>query len=557
MSQLTNDQIILKQIIEENCEGQDISISEYFEIYSATEVLKDYDLSYDEILYGISGNGGDGGIDSIYTFINGELIKEDTEINSKSKNNHIELVIIQSKTSANFKEAAITKFRETSEDLLNLGNDPNSFIGRYTEGLIERVNIFRNAFSKLARTFPKLNINYIYVTHGTEVHPNVSGKVKKLEETILKMFSGAEFNFKFIGASELLRMTRDVPRTSRILEVSETPISTEAGSYVALVNLRKYFDFISENGKLAKSIFDSNVRDYQGSVAVNSEIRKTLSDEKSQNFWYLNNGVTIITPKVISSGKQLTIEDPQIVNGLQTSYEIYQHFSNEKDKKIEERSILVRIISEANEIARDKIIRATNSQTAIPPASLRSSDEIHRNIEDFLKPNAYFYDRKKNFHRNQGVQVSKIVSIPYMAQAMMAITLLRPDDARARPSTLLNSDKDYKAIFSLNKPIEIYLKVIQIIKSVENYLKESASNGKIEREKINNIKYYVAMVAAIKIASSKDNLEENLSRIKDINISSTILDESLDLVNTEYVRLGGNDQVAKGKNLLSSLLSQV
>lgn len=139
----------------------------------------------------------------------------------------------------------------------------------------------------------------------------------------------------------------------------------------------------------------------------------------------------------------------------------------------------------------------------------------------------------------------------------MAITLLRPDDARARPSTLLNSDKDYKAIFSLNKPIEIYLKVIQIIKSVENYLKESASNGKIEREKINNIKYYVAMVAAIKIASSKDNLEENLSRIKDINISSTILDESLDLVNTEYVRLGGNDQVAKGKNLLSSLLSQV
>lgn len=334
MSQLTNDQIILKQIIEENCEGQDISISEYFEIYSATEVLKDYDLSYDEILYGISGNGGDGGIDSIYTFINGELIKEDTEINSKSKNNHIELVIIQSKTSANFKEAAITKFRETSEDLLNLGNDPNSFIGRYTEGLIERVNIFRNAFSKLARTFPKLNINYIYVTHGTEVHPNVSGKVKKLEETILKMFSGAEFNFKFIGASELLRMTRDVPRTSRILEVSETPISTEAGSYVALVNLRKYFDFISENGKLAKSIFDSNVRDYQGSVAVNSEIRKTLSDEKSQNFWYLNNGVTIITPKVISSGKQLTIEDPQIVNGLQTSYEIYQHFSNEKDKKL-------------------------------------------------------------------------------------------------------------------------------------------------------------------------------------------------------------------------------
>ncbi|WP_082877241.1 AIPR family protein [Comamonas thiooxydans] len=551
---LTNDQIILKQIIEENCEGEDISINEYFEIYSATEVLKNYDLCYDDILYGISGNGGDGGIDSIYTFINGELIKEDTKINTNSKNNQIDLVIIQSKTSPNFKEAAITKFRETSEDLLNLGNDPDTFLGRYTVDLVEKSKIFRSSFSKLAKTFPKLNIKYFYVTQGIEIHPNVQGKVAKLEETVLKMFGGANFEFSFIGASELLQMTRDVPTTSRTLEVSESPIGTAAGSYVALVNLKKYFEFISENGKLAKTIFDSNVRDYQGSVIVNTAIRQTLSDEKSQNFWYLNNGVTIITPKVISSGKQLTIEDPQIVNGLQTSHEIYQHFSNTDIINNEERSLLVRIICEENEASRDKIIRATNSQTAIPPASLRSADEIHRNIEDFLKPNGFFYDRKKNFHRNQGVQVSKIISIPYMAQAMMAITLLKPDSARARPSTLLNSDKDYKAIFSLDKSIDLYLKVIQIIKIVETYLKQCVTNGSIERDQITNIKYYVAMVTAIKITSSKINLEDKLSGISNIEIESSILEESLDIVYEEYMKLGGNDQVAKGSKLLSSIL---
>lgn len=552
---LTNDQIILKQIIEENCEGEEISISEYFEIYSATEVLKNYDLCYDDILYGISGNGGDGGIDSIYTFINGELIKEDSRINTNSKNNQIDLVIIQSKTSPNFKEAAITKFRETSEDLLNLGNDPNSFINRYTEDLVEKAKIFRNSFSKLAKTFPKLNIKYFYITQGVEIHPNVEGKVEKLKETVLKMFSGANFEFRFIGASELLQMTRDVPTTSRTLDVSESPIGTAAGSYVALVNLKKYFEFISENGKIAKNIFDSNVRDYQGSVIVNTAIRQTLSDDNSQNFWYLNNGVTIITPKVISSGKQLTIEDPQIVNGLQTSYEIYQHFSNATDSKNEERSLLVRIICEENEAARDKIIRATNSQTAIPPASLRSADEIHRNIEDFLKPNGFFYDRKKNFHRNQGIQVSKIISIPYMAQAMMAITLLKPDSARARPSTLLNSDKDYKAIFSLDKSIDIYLKVIQIIKIVENYLKSSVSSGNIERDQITNIKYYIAMVAAIKLTNSKSDLEEKLVSIANIDIDPNILEEALELVRNEYIKLGGNDQVAKGSKLLSSILA--
>lgn len=77
MSQKTNDQIILEQIIKERCaeSGDDISVSEYFEIYSSSEILKDYDLTYDDIIYGIVGDGGDGGIDAIYTLINGEPLK--------------------------------------------------------------------------------------------------------------------------------------------------------------------------------------------------------------------------------------------------------------------------------------------------------------------------------------------------------------------------------------------------------------------------------------------------------------------------------------------------
>jgi hypothetical protein len=99
MSQKTNDQIILEQIIRERCTESDdeLSFAEYFEIYTASEILKDYDLTYDDITYGIVGDGGDGGIDSIFTFVNGEPLKEDTSINTGQKKNHIELVIIQSK----------------------------------------------------------------------------------------------------------------------------------------------------------------------------------------------------------------------------------------------------------------------------------------------------------------------------------------------------------------------------------------------------------------------------------------------------------------------------
>ncbi|BDQ64983.1 AIPR family protein [Shewanella xiamenensis] len=557
MAQKTNDQIILEQIIKERCaeSGDELTVSEYFEIYSASEILKNYDLSYDDISYGIVGDGGDGGIDSIYTFINGEPLKEDTPVNTNQRKNHIELIIIQSKISASFKEDAVIKFRESAQDLFNLANNPDDYAARYNADLIDKVKLFRDSYAKLAKTFPKIEIRYFYATQGDEVHHNVSGKVQKLQEDIIKMFSGADFSFEFIGASKLLEMTRNVPSTSRVLEVAESPIGTTAGSYLCLVSLSKYYEFISDSGSLARSIFESNVRDYQGSVVVNTGIRKTLENRDSENFWYLNNGVTIITPKAVMAGKQLTIEDPQIVNGLQTSHEIYQYFSQLGNHEGDERAVLVRVICEENEEARDRIIRATNSQTAIPPASLRSSDDIHRNIEDFLKSNGYYYDRKKNFYKNQGMPVAKIISISYMAQAMMAIMLLKPDSARARPSTLINSDVEYRKIFSLDKPIDIYLKAIQIMKAVETYLKPENCEIQLERKVITNIKFYVAMVASIKIAGTSQDIEKKISELPNVDISTEILNNSLKQVLAEFNELGATDQVAKGSALVAKILS--
>lgn len=557
MSQKTNDQIILDKIIKERCaeSGNDLTIPEYFEIYTASEILKNYDLTYDDISYGIVGDGGDGGIDSIYTFINGEPLKEDTIINSNQKKNHIEIVLIQSKTSPKFKEDAVTKFRESAQDLFNLANNPDDYYKRYNASLIDKVKLFRDSYAKLAKTFPKIEIRYFYATQGDSVHPNVEGKVPKLREDIVKMFGGAEFSFEFIGASKLLEMTRNIPSTSRILEVAESPIGTSSGSYVCLVSISKYYDFVSDSGSLARSIFESNVRDYQGSVIVNTGIRKTLENKESENFWYLNNGVTIITPKAVLAGKQLTIEDPQIVNGLQTSHEIYQYFSQMGDDEEDDRAVLVRVICEEDEEARDRIIRATNSQTSIPPASLRSSDDIHRNIEDFLKSNGYYYDRKKNYYKNQGMPVSKIISIPYMAQAMMAIVLLKPDSARARPSTLINSDIEYKRIFSLDKPIDIYFKAIQIMKSVETYLKPENCAIQLERKTITNIKFYVAMVASIKLACTSQEVEKKLSELPSVELLSEILDDSLQQVLAGFNELGATDQVAKGSALAVKLRS--
>ena len=68
--------------------------STFFEIFSAWEILKDFDLSYEEIDSGNIGLGGDGGIDSIYVFHNHELIREDTELENTPKESQFDFFII-------------------------------------------------------------------------------------------------------------------------------------------------------------------------------------------------------------------------------------------------------------------------------------------------------------------------------------------------------------------------------------------------------------------------------------------------------------------------------
>lgn len=403
------------------------------------------------------------------------------------------------------------------------------------------------------KSFPDLTFSYYYSTLGEEVHVNVIDKGNPLKDTISKMFTGSKFSLEFIGASKLVELNRKVKSTSRMMELAESPIATVNGSYLCLVNLKKYHEFISDNDSISRSIFESNVRDHNGDVVVNVAIQETLSNGK-EDFWFLNNGVTVITSKAVLSGKTLTIENPQVVNGLQTSHEIYNHFSKALEPLDENRNVLVRVICESNPESRDKIIRATNSQTSIPPASLRSADIIHRDIEDFFKANGYFYDRRKNFYKNEGKPASKIVSIPYLSQCVMTVVLLEPNNARARPSTLINDNSRYEQIFSKKHPLSLYLNSYLILKRNSELLKDYEFDSKRD---FNNVIYHVSMSVILKLVaaeSSKVKIANFISEFDVKKITNELFDEVFQIVWSEYKRLGADDNVAKGTDFVENLI---
>lgn len=551
-----NKQILLDEIIKQELEesGEKLSVHSFFEFYCATTILKAAELAYDEIDAGLTGQSHDGGADAIYLFVNGDLIKEDENVKDKYKKNvDIELVIIQAKYENSFGEDAVLKLSRLCKNLFDLDFERKSFEARYNEKVLDAFELFRSTYVSLVTKRPRLAIKLYYASKGIDLHPNVQSQADDLISEITETLPGAIVEFNFIGAERLIALSQK--RTDNVfkLRVSETPMSTSEKVFIGLVKLNEYFRFITDaDGKLLKHIFESNVRDYQGKTNVNNEIQATLETPGKEEFWWLNNGVTVLATDVSApGGKELVIHDPEIVNGLQTSSEIHRFFSLHPAKlETDGRDILIRVIVPENEETRDRIIRATNSQTPIPKASLRATDQIHRDIEDYLKPRGLYYDRRKNFYKNEGKKPKDIISVPFMAQCLISVLMQKPDHARARPSTLLEDDDAYDRLFHPSNDLQTYFFVAYAGRLVEQWLKVEAAYTSAD---LNNIRFYVLYALVSSLVGNVYPNNAAISKLTEDHITPELLDWCELLVYDLYRESGGGDKLVKGPAFCESL----
>lgn len=552
-----NDRILLDEILKQKREEVAPAIDEarYFELFAAEQLLKDYDLSYEELESGLVGNGGDGGIDGFFLFVDDDLVTEDFDYSSSHRNVVLRLMLLQAKRSTSFRETPVERLMTASSDILDLAKPIESLQSVYNPELFSAISLFRTSQQELAAQFPDFLVDYYYASRGIDVHNNVQRKADQVTALVAEHFPNAEPTFNFVGASGLLDLARRQPQTVFSLRLAENPISSvNEGGFVCLVSLVDFAEFIAdENGHLRRAIFEANVRDYQGKTEVNDEIQQSLREEQAtEDFWWLNNGVTVLATQASQSGRTLTIENPQIVNGLQTSSEVHQYFQRSNTDH-EDRQILVRVIVPSEQASRDRIIKATNRQTSVQAASLRASDKIHRDIEEYLRPRGIFYDRRKNFYKNQGKPRDKILSIPHLGQAVMAVVLGRPDTARARPSSLLKKDDDYKSVFNTDYPIGLYHVCAVVARRVEGHLRNSAPE--VAANDRNNLRFYVAMTVVHRSLGASDPSPLAIAEL-DLDVADDdLISDAVQAVQEAYEALGGDDQVAKGPELLNRLNS--
>ena len=421
--------------------------------------------------------------------------------------------------------------------------------------------LFRRALERLAVRHPSVHIEFSYVSRGDKdtINTKVRQKATDLEKEFTKTVTGATGVVSFLGADELWASASAAPNYTLQLTYREN--ATSGSSHVALVSLRDYVAFLSdEDGNLIRHIFDWNVRDYQGNIEVNKEIKASLEDREAPDFWWLNNGVTIICSTASIQGKTYTLDDVQIVNGLQTSYTTYQALSAvEKDDPVFDRTLLVRILQTEDPATRDRVIRATNRQTSVPEASLRATDDTQRRIEAFFASNDFYYDRRKNYYRNNGKPMDRIIGIPLLAQTIMAVGLSRPDDSRARPSSLLKSDRNYQTMFSSDIPLHIYLWAAKAQKEVDGFL-QTPEAGVTTPERI-NLRFHLAMLATAKLLGTRVRSPKQLTELAskgrtlaeaDLPACLVTLRETMQILVDEAGE--SPDKIAKGREFVEAIL---
>lgn len=506
-----NDVILLNQILAKTAPTwpSGASTDEAFNYMVVEQRLKNYDLSFDELLAGLTDGNGDGGIDGFYTFADENLMDEDSDTSSLPTRYSLDVFILQGKTGSGFKADPLNKLIVSIPMLLSLNIEPDTTL--FSALLIQRVNIFRSILQTTARKFPSINIHVVYACKGSidRIDAKVQATAKELEAKSDSIVgSGTKTTVTFLGARQLLDLARAVP--SSVVELPYQSIASRPNrnSYVALVPIRDYAQFITDGaGKLNKFIFESNVRDFQGpNNQVNKGIRETLGETNtpaSPDFWWLNNGVTILCDHVENRSGKFVIKDPQIVNGLQTSVEIYNHFKQQQtiqappEEEKDNRSLLVKVIETNDDPVRRSVIVATNSQTNLLPTAIYAGDSIQHDIDEYFLSQGYFYDRRKNFYKNLGKPADLIFTVPYLAQSVLAIGFSEPDQARARPSTVLRKEEERQKIFNSHLSMSSYLWMARLQQRVDKFIRQADATSDFKT----NMRFYISMMSGWQLLS--------------------------------------------------------
>ena len=344
---------------------------------------------------------------------------------------------------SHFPENAIKMLTETCRYLFN----PSATIQHINPRLSERIEEIRS----LIRDGAMPNLRVIACNNGLKWS-------SAAQEAIERFGNSDQVTWEHVNHNVLVNILQ------RTRTVDET-ISLVGGAIVEDMNFSRVCIgrvSVSEIVRLMEThgdkLLERNIRSYLGlhGNRVNEGIRDTLNSSESSNFYFFNNGLTVICEKFSHNALQtkdykVKLQNLQIVNGGQTCMTIFKTYKElrEESKYLpEDAFVLIRIYElderdkETDDIV-SRITLATNNQNPVDLRDLRANDEKQKGLAMSIEKLGYFYRRKRT-----EATISRPPDITPGIAAVAVLSVWRQEPHRAKFYWNDHFGKLYNKIFS-------------------------------------------------------------------------------------------------------------
>ena len=393
-----------------------------------------------------TGDDGDG-TDGVAVIINEELALSDSDAQTSfaadRRNNDVEVVFVQAKTSESFDLGDFLKFKESV--LRFFTQNPYLVNSEIQKDARKAFDVAVTNVRKIRHGKPSVSV--FYVATGVYTQPAALEAAKNdMQNQLNELGLFESINVEFMGRDEIVGawvatysgIEASLPM---IGNVSLPEICGVVESYLVVAKAKDYVANLltSQDGTIRGQLFEENVRHFLGAEnPVNSKIGETLQDPNTRSrFPVLNNEITLVSPDVQIQGSTLHIANFQIVNGCQTSHVLFENRSHLSDDLM----VTLKIVETSDEEVFSELVKATNSQSKVEDSQFLSLSPVAKRVEAYFntyegQENRLYFERRAQQYVGKGIAAIRLVSLHNAAKCVCAMFLKRPDLAFKFPKRM-------------------------------------------------------------------------------------------------------------------------
>lgn len=313
-------------------------------------------------------------LSNIYNLDEEECSSNITEYNDKGIDCYVhyeddkELYIIQNKY---YNENT----RLSSKELSDFLTRP---LSKLNEGSYTRSKELQRIYSEIKHDKEYKIFLHFYITNDLN-HTDIESVIAQHnnKDSFAEIFFLEDLKNKYYGksysASPKLKTSLRIKNKGTYLAIRpvEYDLPNMSEAYYVMAKVSDVFKLWQDAENKQYPLFEENIREYLGGTSgINKGIITTLKNPNERgNFFYYNNGITVICDKAKAGAKSILIDNPQIVNGCQTVNSIAEVLKLEgnPDNSFSDVYVMVKILvleKKDTTFYRD-IVKYTNSQNSI------------------------------------------------------------------------------------------------------------------------------------------------------------------------------------------------